>query len=44
VALWQFDLDPTERLRATGVPLWQDYRYQAVALLALTAVVVIAFR
>jgi SSS family solute:Na+ symporter len=44
VTLWKFDLDPAERLRARGVPLWQDYRYQAVALLALTAVVVIAFR
>jgi hypothetical protein len=26
------------------LPLWQDYRFQAAALLALMAVVVIAFR
>jgi hypothetical protein len=26
------------------VPLWQDYRFQAAALLALTAALVIAFR
>src|SRR5580692_8997780 len=37
VTLWKFDLDPTERLRVRGVPVWQDYRYQAAALLALTA-------
>ncbi len=44
VTLWKLDLDPTEQLRVRGVPAWQDYRYQAVALLALTAVLVIAFR
>lgn len=44
VRLWKFDLDATERLRLKSVSVWQDYRYQAAALLALTAAVVIAFR
>jgi hypothetical protein len=33
-----------EQLRLKLVPLWQDYRFQAAALLALTAALVIAFR
>lgn len=44
VRLWKVDLDATERLRLKSVSVWQDYRYQAAALLALTAAVVIAFR
>ncbi len=44
VTPWKLDLDPAEQLRLKSLPLWQDYRYQAVALLALTAVLVIAFR
>jgi SSS family solute:Na+ symporter len=34
--------EETERLRS--VPLWRNYRVQAVSLLALTAVVVVVFR
>jgi SSS family solute:Na+ symporter len=44
VAMWRLDFSHAERLRLKLVPLWQDYRLQAVALLALTATVVIAFR
>jgi SSS family solute:Na+ symporter len=44
VTLWKLDLDPAAQLRLKTVSLWQDYRYQAVALLALTAALVIAFR
>ena len=33
-----------EQLRLKLLPLWQDYRFQATALLALTAAIVIAFR
>jgi SSS family solute:Na+ symporter len=44
VAMWKFDRGHTERLRRRLEPLWQDYRFQAAALLALTAAVVIAFR
>jgi hypothetical protein len=33
-----------EQLRLKLLPLWQDYRFQAAALLALMAAVVIAFR
>jgi SSS family solute:Na+ symporter len=43
-SLWKFDFSPAERLRLKLTPLWQDYRFQAVALLAMTAAVVIAFR
>jgi hypothetical protein len=43
-ATWKFDRGRTDRLRRKPVPLWQDYRFQAAALLALTAAVVIAFR
>ncbi len=42
--VWKLDFDPAERPRLQRVPLWQDYRFQAAALLALTAVVVIVFR
>jgi SSS family solute:Na+ symporter len=42
VAMWKFDRGDTERQLQR--PLWQDYRFQAVALLALTVAVVIAFR
>lgn len=44
ITLWKFDLTLGERLRRNQVPLWQDCRYQAAALLALTACIVIAFR
>jgi solute:Na+ symporter, SSS family len=43
-SLWKFDFSREERLRLKLTPLWQDYRFQAVALLAMTAAVVIAFR
>jgi solute:Na+ symporter, SSS family len=42
--VWTFDFGRAERLRLRFMPLWQDYRLQAAALLALTAAVVIAFR
>jgi SSS family solute:Na+ symporter len=41
---WKLDFSRAEQLRQQLVPLWQDYRFQAAALLALTAAVVIAFR
>ena len=41
---WKFDFDRAERLRLKLMPLWQDFRLQAAALLAITAAVVIAFR
>lgn len=44
VTLWKFDFSPAERLRLKLMPLWQDYRLLAAALLAATATVVIAFR
>jgi solute:Na+ symporter, SSS family len=44
IRLWKFDLSRAEALRLKGLPYWQDYRYQAVALLALTAAIVTAFR
>jgi len=43
-APWKIDFSHAERLRLKGVPVWQDYRFQAAALLAITAAVVIAFR
>jgi solute:Na+ symporter, SSS family len=43
-APWTIDFSSAEQLRLKLVPLWQDYRIQAAALLALTAAVVIAFR
>ncbi len=42
--MWQVSYSRAEQLRLRGVPLWQDYRFQAAALLALTAAVVIIFR
>jgi solute:Na+ symporter, SSS family len=42
--LWKIDFSRAEQLRLKLVPLWQDYRFQAAALLALMAAVVIAFR
>jgi SSS family solute:Na+ symporter len=42
--LWSFEFSPAERLRLKLLPLWQDYRWQAAALLMLTAAVVVAFR
>jgi solute:Na+ symporter, SSS family len=44
IKLWKFDLSQSDALRLKSLPIWQDYRYQAVALLALTAAIVIAFR
>jgi SSS family solute:Na+ symporter len=43
VSPWKFDFSPAERLRLQLMPVWQDYRFQAAALLAMTAAVVIAF-
>jgi SSS family solute:Na+ symporter len=44
VSMWKLDFSRAEQLRMKLLPLWQDYRFQAAALLALMAVVVIAFR
>jgi SSS family solute:Na+ symporter len=41
---WKIEFSRAEQLRRKLVPLWQDYRFQAAALLALTAAVVITFR
>jgi hypothetical protein len=42
--MWKLDFGRAERVRLKLLPLWQDYRVQAAALLALMAAVVIAFR
>jgi hypothetical protein len=44
VSMWKLDFSRAERLRLELLPIWQDYRFQAAALLALMAAVVIAFR
>jgi SSS family solute:Na+ symporter len=41
---WQAEVGAADRMRPRSVPLWQDYRFLAAGLLALTAGVVIAFR
>lgn len=43
VTLWELDFSRAEQLRLKLMPLWQDYRFQGAALLALTAAVVVAF-
>ena len=43
-AMWKIDFGRAERLRLKLMPAWQDYRWQAGALLVLTAAIVIAFR
>jgi SSS family solute:Na+ symporter len=43
-APWKPDSMRTENRRLRSVPLWQDYRLQAAALLVMTAAVVFAFR
>jgi hypothetical protein len=42
--MWKLDFNLDEQLRLKLGPRWQDYRWQAAALLALTAAVVIVFR
>jgi hypothetical protein len=42
--MWKFDFSRAEQMRLKLVPLWQDYRFQTAALLALTGAVVMAFR
>jgi SSS family solute:Na+ symporter len=44
VIMWRLEFSRAEWLRLKLVPLWQDYRMQAAALLLLTAALVIAFR
>jgi SSS family solute:Na+ symporter len=44
VSMWKLDFSRAEQLRLKRLPLWQDYRVHAAALLALMAAVVIAFR
>lgn len=43
VTLWKLDFSRAEQLRLKLMPVWQDYRFQGAALLALTAAVVVAF-
>jgi SSS family solute:Na+ symporter len=43
VSLWRFDFSGADRRRLNVTPLWQDFRFQAAVLLALTAALVIAF-
>jgi len=43
LSIWKLDFNRAEQPRPT-LPLWQDYRFQAAALLALMAAVVMAFR
>jgi SSS family solute:Na+ symporter len=42
--MWKPDFSRAEQVRLRLVPMWKDYRFQAAALLALTAGVVIVFR
>jgi SSS family solute:Na+ symporter len=42
--MWRLSFSREEGQRLRGVPPWQDYRFQAAALLLLTASVVIIFR
>jgi hypothetical protein len=42
--MWRFDFNRADVLRLRLMPVRQDYRLQAAALLAVTAVVVIVFR
>src|SRR6266403_1997912 len=44
VSMWKLDFSRAEQLRLKLLPLWQDYRFQAAALLALMAAVVNSFR
>src|SRR5580700_886684 len=41
IAMWRIDFSRAEQMRLKLVPLWQDYRFQAALLLALTAAIVI---
>jgi SSS family solute:Na+ symporter len=42
--MWKAAFRSAERTRLAHIPAWQDYRYLAAALLAVTAALVIAFR
>jgi len=42
--MWQAKFSRGENLRLSKIPIWQDYRFLAAGLLALTAAIVIAFR
>jgi SSS family solute:Na+ symporter len=42
--LWRPQLWRAETAALAGVPAWRNYRAQSVALIALTAAVVVAFR
>jgi hypothetical protein len=42
--MWKLEFQRAEKVRLTLTPGWQDYRFLAAALLALTAWIVIAFR
>jgi SSS family solute:Na+ symporter len=44
VIMWRLEFGRAEWLRLKLVPMWQDYRLQAAALLLLTAALVIVFR
>jgi SSS family solute:Na+ symporter len=42
--MWKLDFQRAEKVRLALTPVWQDYRFLAAALLALTLWIVIAFR
>jgi solute:Na+ symporter, SSS family len=42
--MWKLEFRRAEQARLSSTPLWQNYRFLAAALLALTAGVVFAFR
>jgi hypothetical protein len=42
--MWRLDYQRAENRRLEPLPVWQNYRVLAAALLALTAGIVVAFR
>ena len=42
--MWQPSSWRKDQIRLNRLPIWRDYRYQSVALLLLTALIVLAFR
>ncbi|MBD2841899.1 sodium:solute symporter [Erythrobacter rubeus] len=42
--VWSRSLFAAESADLAGKPAWQNYRYQAIALLAVTAIIVVIFR
>jgi SSS family solute:Na+ symporter len=42
--MWKTEFRQAESLRLARIPIWQDYRFLAAALLALTLCLVVTFR